>query len=239
MLALNNGEAAFTLKHDQSITITGLPAGIGFEITESDNNGYTVTSQVIGEDTTAESTIQGAIVGEKTTEVIFNNHKGGGSGGTYTSVSVKKVWKLDDGGTATDAVQVALLRNGVEYETVTLGENNGWGHTWSRLNDNYIWTVQEVEVPEGFTVSIDRGFGNSFTITNDDEPRDNPEEPEDPDEPEIPDIPDEPDTPEEPGLPQTGQNWWPVVLVLTLGGGMLLVGVHDMRKRRYHGKHEK
>ena len=69
-----------------------------------------------------------------------------------------------------------------------------------------------------------------------------PDEPDEPDTPEGPDEPDEPDTPDTPEnpdgekLPQTGQPWWPVLL-LSLGGAiMLLAGLAS--KRRYRGRHE-
>lgn len=87
----------------------------------------------------------------------------------YTRVTVKKVWKLDDGGTAPDAVMVALLRNGREYATVRLSADTDWSHTWRNLNDRYRWTVEEWNVPEGFTASIEKK-GTTFTITNDDVP---------------------------------------------------------------------
>lgn len=253
-LDLTDGVGTFKLKHDQTIAITGLPAGTAFEVTESEGNGYTVTSQ-FGEQT-ASSTMTGTIPDDGVCAVNFNNYKDSGPVDSYTSVSVKKVWKLDDGGTAADSVKVALLRNGTEYETVTLDDSNNWSYTWSRLNDKYNWTVQEVEVPDGFTAFIDRASGNSFTITNNDEPStpDNPDNPDDPDEPDNPDIPDEPgnpdnpdipntpnspNTPAEPGLPQTGQRGWPVELPLIFGVAMLLAGLMDMGKHRYHGKHEK
>ena len=44
---LTNGEAAFKLAHGEKITFKDLPAGIGYEVTESgaENDGYTVSSE--------------------------------------------------------------------------------------------------------------------------------------------------------------------------------------------------
>lgn len=259
MLSLQAGEGAFQLKHNQTITITGLPADTAYTVTEHGGSGYTVTSQTAT--ATAGGTISGTIPKDAAAEVIFNNHKGGGgSTSSYTDVSVKKVWRLDDGGTAADAVTVALLQNGATYDTVTLNADNAWSHTWSRLDDGSIWTVRELDVPDGFTVSIDRITDNHFTITNDDvsgtppidpnRPTD-PEHPEPPEGPENPDVPNPPDTSEvsenpiplegleltdQPSLPQTGQLWWPAALAAAAGLALLLAGIAE--RNRSHGKPE-
>lgn len=106
--------------------------------------------------------------------VITNSHipTGGGSGGsttTYTSLTVKKVWIIDDGGTATDSVSVNLLKNGDVDRTVVLSGSNNWTYTWTGLNSAYTWTVEEANVPAGFTSSTSGSVGGTvWTITNDD-----------------------------------------------------------------------
>ena len=259
-MMFENGVATFKLAHGQSVTATGLPAGIKYTVAESDNSGYSVTST--GETGTIPE-------GQKATAAFDNYKSGGGSSGgnDYTSLTVKKVWKLDDGGSAPDKITVALMRDGKQYKTVELNEDNGWQYTWNRLNDRYTWTVEELDVPDGFTVSMDKK-GTVITITNDDRPSDpgepptpdEPDEPTDPDkpvppddpdipdepgEPDIPTIPEEPDEPDnstipeepdEPGLPQTGQLWWPVVLLVVMGAVLVVAGVFP--KKKYHGKHE-
>ncbi len=84
-------------------------------------------------------------------------------------VSVKKEWKLDNGGTGTDSVTVELLKDGAAAETVILNEANGWSCTWSGLPADHTWTVREVNVPLGFTPTITQQ-DTSFVITNDDVP---------------------------------------------------------------------
>ena len=78
-----NGVATFTLKDGESKTITGIPAGMGYTVTESDNEGYSVTK-------TGDT---GAIEAGKTATAAFTNNKdaaptptpggGNGSGGHW------------------------------------------------------------------------------------------------------------------------------------------------------------
>lgn len=42
-MTFTNGVAEFSLRHNQSKTATGLPSGIGYEVEETDDNGYTTT----------------------------------------------------------------------------------------------------------------------------------------------------------------------------------------------------
>lgn len=65
-----NGVATFKLKAGDSKTITGIPAGFDYTVTESDNNGYTVT--VNGQNT---ATATGKIMAGKPSNEVFNNHK--------------------------------------------------------------------------------------------------------------------------------------------------------------------
>ena len=222
-MTFHDGVAAFTLRHGQSMKATGLPAGIHYTVTESDNAGYTVTAS--GEN--------GTIKAGETAEVLFNNHKsgGGGDGNGDVDVSVKKVWKLDDGGKAADAVTAVLLRDGKEYQRVELNEQNGWTYTWTGLSDRYTWTAAEADVPDGFTSTVDKN-GLTFTITNDDKPTD-PGDPTDPDEPADPDKPTN-------DIPKTGDETnltlWLVLLGISGMGAMItLLG----SKRKYKDKHSK
>ena len=60
----------FKLKDKDDFTIKGLPDGIRYTVTESDNNGYTVT--VNGQNA---ATANGKIMAGKTSTEAFNNHK--------------------------------------------------------------------------------------------------------------------------------------------------------------------
>ena len=80
-VTFTNGVATFTLKHNESKTIKDIPAGYTYTVTESGNDGYTVTK-------TGDT---GTIVGGKTVTAAFTNDKqssatptpGGGNGGGY------------------------------------------------------------------------------------------------------------------------------------------------------------
>ena len=43
-MTFNNGTAVIALKHGESLTAVGLPAGAAYTVAESDNEGYTVTA---------------------------------------------------------------------------------------------------------------------------------------------------------------------------------------------------
>lgn len=134
-------------------------------------------------------------------KIVFNNLK------KTTSVTAEKVWKLDDGKTAADSVTVALYKDGVKYDSKTLNNDNNWQYTWENL-PMANWTVEEVNPPKGFKVSITQN-DYKFIITNDDigdsvdpiDPKpDNPDKPIDPDKP---DKPIDPNNPENPVVPDT------------------------------------
>lgn len=60
-----NGTAVFTLRHGESMTAAGLPAGTAYTVRESDNEGYTVIK----------SGDTGVIPADGTADVLFENHK--------------------------------------------------------------------------------------------------------------------------------------------------------------------
>ena len=124
-IQFNSGEATFTLRHNQSLTIYGLPAGLDYKVTETPVDGYETTS-----DKTS-----GTIKPGKQSMVTFTNFRsGGGSGDESTSLTVVKRWILDDGG-RTSPVTVQLLQNGApDGDPVVLDQSNNWttpGMTWT------------------------------------------------------------------------------------------------------------
>lgn len=119
-----------------------------------------------------------ATVVNGTSSATVTNRSNNNAGGK-TQVSVHKVWKLDNGRTAASSVQAQLYRNGEAYgDPVTLSAGNSWSHVWTGLTktdaqgNTISWTVREVNVPSGFTSTV-TGTDRSFTITNDDKPKDN------------------------------------------------------------------
>ena len=135
------------------------------------------------------------------------------------SVTVSKVW--DDGNNVNRpaSVTVQLYKNGAAFgNTVTLNAGNGWIHKWTGLDKTATWTVDEVNVPDGYKKDVTHN-GNEWTVTNkqdkpvnppdnkpNDPPKDNPSNPSD-DKPNTPDKPNNPPK-ENPGkldnTPKTG-----------------------------------
>lgn len=158
-MTFKNGVATFTLKHGESITANGLPAGLTYTVEETNANadGYT----------TSNSGNTGTIPTGDTEKVYFTNTRHEGEALT-TSVSVQKVWKIDNGGEQPESVKVQLEKDGQPYgNPVTLSDKNGWQHEWKDLPLGFTWTVEEVGAPDGFTSYINY-YNNHFVITNDD-----------------------------------------------------------------------
>ena len=120
-------------------------------------------------------------------------------------LQVIKVW--DDKDSAAmyrpNEVTVHLLQNNTKYDTVVLNDANSWRHTWEELDPGYNWSVSE-EVPVGYTVAITLDT-TRFIITN------------------TCKTP-PPTTPPPPSIPQTGQLWWPVPVLMLVGVGLLAMG---------------
>lgn len=81
-----------------------------------------------------------------------------------TKVTVRKVWK-DTGVIRPDSIVAVLLRDGEEFDEVTLSEENNWTYTWDKLSLRDDWDVIEKEVPDGYRVSY-YDAGGYITITN-------------------------------------------------------------------------
>lgn len=82
-----------------------------------------------------------------------------------TSLTVAKVWKDDDERTRPASITVTLLRDGAVAGNATLNASNGWKHVWTGLDASHDWTAVERNVPEGYTVGIERNV-DMLTITN-------------------------------------------------------------------------
>lgn len=129
---------------------------------------------------------------------------------------VLKKW-ADDGHEAQrpQEIIVQLLCDGKVSDTVTLNAENSWRYTWEELDNDHKWTVVEKEIQD-YTVEIERE-GITFVITNTYE-EDSPQA----------------DTPGNSGsgssrLPQTGQLWWPVPMLIAIGLFLIILGL--LRKR--------
>ncbi|MFA1818863.1 Cna B-type domain-containing protein [Virgibacillus oceani] len=94
-----------------------------------------------------------------------------------TSVTVTKSWDDDSDrdGNRPETIEVQLLADGEDYgDPVTLDQSD-WSHTWDELDANangepIEYTVEEVNVPEGYEVSVDDTDHGNIIITNSYEP---------------------------------------------------------------------
>ncbi len=126
-----------------------------------------------------------------------------------TSLSVIKVWTGDDESHRPDSITVQLIGDGVVQEETELSKENNWRWTFENLSTDVVWTIVEKDVPENYTVRIEKE-DKTYVINNTAEE----------------------ETPEEPDLPQTGMFLWPVPLLAGAGLILLIAGV-------YRKKHEK
>ena len=82
-----------------------------------------------------------------------------------TDITIKKVWNTDASTKAADSVTVQLLRNGKVVQTAILNESNNWQVTYTGLPESDAYSIQEINVPEGFTATYSKA-GYVFTVTN-------------------------------------------------------------------------
>ena len=140
----------------------------------------------------------------------YPKHNSKPSGPTVISLSRKalKVW--DDNGHKSERpkeITVCLLRDGKVYSTVVLNESNNWKYTWNDLDNSHKWNVVEKD-PGDYKVTVTQE-GVTFVITNTYSGN----------------SPINPDNPSGPKLPQTGQMWWPVPVLVTMGLALIIFGL--------------
>lgn len=86
-----------------------------------------------------------------------------------TNLAVGKVWldNEDQDGIRPDSVTVQLYRNGEAYgDPVILNEANSWWYRWDNLDAESSWTVDELNVAEGYTKSFSKNAVNAWVIVN-------------------------------------------------------------------------
>ncbi len=135
---------------------------------------------------------------------------------SLVSRKVLKVWKNTEGlKDVPKEVTIHLLRDGVTFDSVNLNDDNLWRHAWENLDGSYQWTVVE-EVIKDYSVTITKE-GITFVVTN-------TYDPEDP-KPTPKPTPTPPPDEDDPKLPQTGQLWWPVPMLICAGLFFILLGL--------------
>ncbi|WP_454942394.1 Cna B-type domain-containing protein [Evtepia sp.] len=222
----------FELHHGQSITFTDLPGGTSYDVDETNSYGH---SQSFTGDV-------GSIPAGEAVTAAFVNHRSGGS------------WEPDD---PTPEDPDDPTPEDPDDPTPEDPED-------PTPEDPDDPTPEDPEDPEdpdepddpGIDIPEDPTPGVDVPTDPDDPTPEDPDDPDDPDDPgvDIPDdpspgtdIPDDPtpgtDTPTKPStpdkdtpnkLPQTGQLWWPVGLLMAAGAALLAAGV--LRIRKHHGR---
>lgn len=146
-----------------------------------------------------------------------------------TKIHVLKVWKQDQEKERPDSIVVELLQTDVEGNTTvvdrqTLTKENQWSYTWKNLSTLMRWSVSEAEVPNGYTVAVTRE-GDTVVLTNTAKESGNPDGEVNPPSKKPTDKTVNKTTDKTSDkLPQTGQLWWPVLVLLFAGAICLLAG---------------
>ena len=146
-----------------------------------------------------------------------------------TKIHVLKVWKQDQEKERPDSIVVELLQTDVEGNTTvvdrqTLTKENQWSYTWKNLSTLMRWSVSEAEVPNGYTVAVTRE-GDTVVLTNTAKESGNPDGEVNPPSKKPTDKTVNKTTDKTSDKrPQTGQLWWPVLVLLFAGAICLLVG---------------
>lgn len=148
-------------------------------------------------------------------------------------VTRKALKRWNDGGHENERpheVVVQLLCDGVVYDTQKLNKDNNWGYEWNDLDGSRDWSLTEVETG-GYRITIEKN-GVTFLVTNTyDQSLATPEPPKPERTPKPEHTPKPKRTPKPRPtmnphvLPQTGQVWWPVPLLLSAGVLLIVLGL--------------
>ena len=83
-----------------------------------------------------------------------------------TQYKVLKLWRGDEGpANRPQSIEVEIFRDGVSYQMASLSEENHWYVSWMTKEDGAVWTVAERNVPEGYTVTVEKR-GTTFVLIN-------------------------------------------------------------------------
>lgn len=122
-------------------------------------------------------------------------------------VHVLKVWKKDNKKSRPKSIEVCLLRSdGIVVDKVVLNSDNQWSTTWENLSTSYTYRVMETSVPSGYKESFTREK-DTIVLTNTGNFTDKVEKKD-----EV--------------LPNSGQLWWPVPVLLFVGLVLFGLGRH-------------
>lgn len=122
-------------------------------------------------------------------------------------IHVLKVWKKDNKKSRPKSIEVCLLRSdGIVVHKVVLNSDNQWSYTWDNLSTLYTYRVMETSVPSGYKESCTREK-DTIVLTNTGSDKYRVEKKD-----EV--------------LPNSGQLWWPVPVLLFVGLVLFGLGRH-------------
>lgn len=122
-------------------------------------------------------------------------------------IHVLKVWKKDNKKSRPKSIEVCLLRSdGIVVDKVVLNSDNQWSTTWDNLSTLYTYRVMETSVPSGYKESCTREK-DTIVLTNTGNYTDKVEKKDE-------------------ELPNSGQLWWPVPVLLFVGLVLFGLGRH-------------
>ncbi len=122
---------------------------------------------------------------------------------TSGDISVSVIKKWDDQNNKAkkrpSEISVEILNGETVLATAELREEDGWAHVFQNLPKKGVYSVREKALPE-YKATYSGDAENGFVITN---------------------------TYEGEKLPQTGQYWWPIILISVAGIGFVFLGVYE------------
>lgn len=122
-------------------------------------------------------------------------------------IHVLKVWKKDNKKSRPKSIEVCLLRSdGIVVDRVVLNSDNQWSYTWDNISTSYTYSVMETSVPSGYKESCTREK-DTIVLTNTGSDKYRVEKKD-----EV--------------LPNSGQLWWPVPVLLFVGLVLFGLGRH-------------
>lgn len=129
-------------------------------------------------------------------------------------INVYVIKKWDDKNNAAkkrpESVTIELLDGEKVISSAVLNEQNGWAHTFANVSKDGNYSVKEKKV-ENYTAKYNGDVLGGFIVTN----SYNGEK-----------------------LPQTGQLWWPIVIISVAGIAFVLLGIIELGARK-NGKKNK
>ena len=119
-------------------------------------------------------------------------------------ISIYVVKKWDDKNNAAkkrpDSVNIELLNGSTVVSSAELSESNGWSHTFTGVSKDGNYSVREKAIAN-YKANYSGDITNGFVVTN---------------------------TYNGEKLPQTGQYWWPIILIAIAGACFVLLGVYEI-----------